>query len=735
MITIDILDRSYAKKLFNSLSSGYKSSTVTDNADGSKTLTINFVNGDKADIKFEQIKGDKGDKGEKGDQGFKGEKGDKGDQGLQGEQGIQGEQGLKGDKGDKGDTGLGIETIEQTTESLFDGGKNVITITLTDGTSKPFKILNGSKGSKGDTGIGINEVKIERNVTDKMSHLLLSYDNDVTAFVDLGRVQGKSNYEVAVDNGFVGTEDDWLKSLTAQTMESKIVMSKPRIEDDDISTGVWYYWQDNKEGTTDTAYKYRLDLTNTQDFTHGKYCFYYNLKWFTSETTQDAPALTDKDTYKYYLIMNLADISFDIVKETIADGTTTVIEHVQGASQVTRPGAEYNEIPSSGLQSLGVQCQTLFIGATKETSSEVTIRTGTDVRGFVESGTFNSIIGSLGDLLTTDISSIVNAINEVFTNLNTTKESLDKHTNNSDIHVSTTDKEKWNKVDEKVDATDFNIHTGDTSIHITSAERTKWNEVTDKANSTDLTTHTSDTDIHTSATEKASYVKKTDITTNIDNTVTDEQIASARAILRSKIAIRMDESVNPENYEVGAWFAEGHDSIPLSTSYGHPCSEWHIGYVVTGYVTNEGTGYKIILAIAMSGNCYIKVQGWNTWTKWQKVCSTSVADVPLTKVTSTVIASNVTNGELRYFVKDGKCYIELDTINIATIGNAISISSFNFPIPYLNRSCGYKTIQSVKGNKSLLISVDSNGNLKYWANEYHIDGTYFGSFSYPVAES
>lgn len=63
MITIDVLDRSYTKKLFKGLSSGYQSSTVTDNADGSKTLTINFVNGDKADITFNPVKGDKGDTG------------------------------------------------------------------------------------------------------------------------------------------------------------------------------------------------------------------------------------------------------------------------------------------------------------------------------------------------------------------------------------------------------------------------------------------------------------------------------------------------------------------------------------------------------------------------------------------------------------------------------------------------------------------------------------------------
>ena len=60
---MDVLTRSYAKKLFDGLSSGYQSSTVTDNADGSKTLTINFVNGYKADITFNPVKGDKGDTG------------------------------------------------------------------------------------------------------------------------------------------------------------------------------------------------------------------------------------------------------------------------------------------------------------------------------------------------------------------------------------------------------------------------------------------------------------------------------------------------------------------------------------------------------------------------------------------------------------------------------------------------------------------------------------------------
>lgn len=55
-------------------------------------------------------------------------------------------------KGDKGDTGTGIESIT-TSESTADGGANTITVSLTDGTSKTFTVMNGTKGSQGIQGI------------------------------------------------------------------------------------------------------------------------------------------------------------------------------------------------------------------------------------------------------------------------------------------------------------------------------------------------------------------------------------------------------------------------------------------------------------------------------------------------------------------------------------------------------------------------------------------------------
>lgn len=46
---------------------------------------------------------------------------------------------------------VGIEKVEQTVTSTEDGGANIVTITLSDGSSKGFTFKNGSRGSPGQT--------------------------------------------------------------------------------------------------------------------------------------------------------------------------------------------------------------------------------------------------------------------------------------------------------------------------------------------------------------------------------------------------------------------------------------------------------------------------------------------------------------------------------------------------------------------------------------------------------
>ena len=75
--------------------------------------------------------------------------GQQGIQGVKGEQGLQGETGPQGEKGDRG---VGIASAKQSVISNADSGINVVTITLEDGTASNVRICNGSKGSTGATG-------------------------------------------------------------------------------------------------------------------------------------------------------------------------------------------------------------------------------------------------------------------------------------------------------------------------------------------------------------------------------------------------------------------------------------------------------------------------------------------------------------------------------------------------------------------------------------------------------
>ena len=86
--------------------------------------------------------------------------------------------GSKGSTGDKGDDGVGIESVEQTFTPTADDTYNVITVTLTDGTTKQFRVKNGSKGSTGAT--------------------------------------GKTAYEYAKDGGYAGTEAQFAEKLAAE---------------------------------------------------------------------------------------------------------------------------------------------------------------------------------------------------------------------------------------------------------------------------------------------------------------------------------------------------------------------------------------------------------------------------------------------------------------------------------------------------------------------------------------
>lgn len=90
----------------------------------------------------------------------------------------------EGGQGEPGEDGVSVSSIEQTTTSTESGGTNVVTCILSDGTVSKFNIKNGVDGKDGEDG-----------------------------------TDGKSAYQTALDNGFEGTEAEWVASLDGSTMQ------------------------------------------------------------------------------------------------------------------------------------------------------------------------------------------------------------------------------------------------------------------------------------------------------------------------------------------------------------------------------------------------------------------------------------------------------------------------------------------------------------------------------------
>lgn len=113
-----------------------------------------------------------------------------------------------GTSGTDGKDGVGIASIE-TEGASVSGGVNVVTITLTDGTATKFNVRNGYDGAAGKSAY---EVAVDDGFDGTEAAWLESLKGETGARGGIGP-DGKSAYEIAVKEGFEGDEREWLDSL------------------------------------------------------------------------------------------------------------------------------------------------------------------------------------------------------------------------------------------------------------------------------------------------------------------------------------------------------------------------------------------------------------------------------------------------------------------------------------------------------------------------------------------
>ena len=797
---MDIVTYALSKKLVNGIQSGLASATVdNDNC----SITFNWTNGTSSTMTFPkpddgvsitnaEIVNDEliltfsdsttinagNVKGDKGDTGDKGEKGDKGEQGIQGE---------KGEDGVNPTIEIATQSDTEYTLKLTDAYGSIITPNLQGIGSAIFV----------GTEITSNQSSIVVEITD--SHIGDMYINvDTSDYYirddansinnswcykgNLQGIQGMNNYELAVKNGFIGTEQDYLDSLVGEANDIHMVSSKPNIADDTTELKTWYYYQVDGNGSN-TAWKYKMYLPTTADLTAGKYAVYYSMKPYRGEFTVDTPAMTDKDTYRYYVIMDLDAITTTIYKESIADGTTTILETVQ--CEQKEPTDEYIIIDEP-MEQLGQWVQTLWIGSTKEDASEVTLTTGVSVTGFISTLTFEEIVGNRSDLLTLDKTSIVNAINEHglllrdsnTDTLNTTSKNIIGAINEleSKHYLDVFDLQGGSVLDYaktfgalthnyfyanncadlpnsmnygycSVDVSQDPLYR-DITFYCPTSGRIYVNTI---GASADLTGFGEWSGWH-------EFLMKEDIASVLDDTVTNKQVAGAKDVYeglekkfdKTNITKVLDDTATddevPSAKAVNTLLNNKANKMVMKSSQNvDDLVDEGSYYVIEARNAPEAYGWIDVLANtnytiqlfypSINANCEMYIrrrQAGGAWESWQKVCTTTVADVSKTSITlpNETYVKNRTDNPF-YEVVNGVCYLWFDfalvkgTNAFVIIATGLPKAKYDSNISLVDRNADGKAI----------LTVDSSGTL--WICPRGTDGTssYRGMISYPVSES
>ena len=263
----------------------------------------------------------------------------------------------------------------------------------------------------------------------------------------------------------------------------------------------------------------------------------------------------------------------------------------------------------------------------------------------------------------------------------------------------------------------------DTDIHITNDERTKWNKVDNK-------------------------VDKTDITTTINSSSTDTQVPSARVVYDNSLTKGIGEgnTIIPDGADLNDYLTPGvytcFSSVSAETLSNCPHKESNFKLFVNKN-TGEETGfygYQMIVgskfSIIFKPCVYYRSIGGDkanlTYSKWQRLCSTSVADVPVTDIVPADTTTFVNfAGNCNYCVKNGICYVTIWGVKITSAGGSKQAGV------YLPKSANGRVGAIMAGVGDGMCHafayILEDGNLFFDVKDANIN--LYASFSYPVSES
>lgn len=239
-----------------------------------------------------------------------------------------------------------------------------------------------------------------------------------------------------------------------------------------------------------------------------------------------------------------------------------------------------------------------------------------------------------------------------------------------------------------------------------------------------------------------------DITTTIDSTSVDTQVPSAKAVYSATVDknLKTYTSIEQLGLTTPTTVEDIYNALPTNSCLNSFASlssvtDLPLQQGLLSITKINTSGFDIIFKRSGSGSVadntmYIgQLKGIDgTSLRWKKVCTTTVADVPVTSIN---IINGIVNPECKYQVKNGICYIQFNSGTYSLGENVSGLQlATGLPIPSLGQvSYTYVPWASGDASKQVIVFVDRSGSLLLHALVGANESPVFCSFSYPVAES
>ena len=264
-----------------------------------------------------------------------------------------------------------------------------------------------------------------------------------------------------------------------------------------------------------------------------------------------------------------------------------------GESQVTCLVISFNT--DAGKQDINIPISQIFDANNYYTTAQTDTKITEATSGKVDNTTYTAYTAAtateIGNkLATSDFNTYSGTVNTSLnskasqSDLSTLSGTVTAHTADGGIHVTTSDKTKWNKIDDKADITavteaidaavsgktnqsDFSAHTANTDIHVTVADKTKWNNKSDFSGS------------YNDLTDKPTIPSKTSDLTNDSDFATSGYVQAVTSDMATKTW------VSGQGYLISADI-EGKQDISGMTAYTTTATTNELSGTVTAHTAN-----------------------------------------------------------------------------------------------------------------------------------------------------